>query len=889
MNHRFNNIHFQEDLKSNLDNFLSIQKNKYPEKDVLKIDLHCHDYNSNVPDELIGRMLRVPETWLSSERLIAELEKNGCDALTITNHNNARSCYIMQDKGFDILTAAEFSCWVPDFETGIHVLAYGFTPEQEVQLEKKKKSIYQFLQYARKHNIPTVWAHPLYHYAAKRLPSKDFFDKMLLIFERFETLNGQRDTWQNLLVKEWIEQITPKTIDQYAKEFGFDPREYCVDPYKKSLTGGSDSHTGFFAGMTGSLLHISDLQTRLQTSSKSELALEALRRGDIVPFGSHQNTEKLTIAFLNYVCQIALNYKDPGLVRLLLHKGETSDKILSLLVSNLFCEVKKHKVTMSFIKLFHDSMMGEKPSFMKKLLLPSHYKPIFEETVNIAEASQQTAENSIGKYYDAILSINNQLTNLLANRLSKKVAGMNIAKEIEAKSIESIIENLELPTDIRSYISKDESNPSFDISKFLDGLSFPFFASVFILSAHFTSAKAMFHTRPFLREFSKRLGKLEQPQRILWLTDTFGDKNGISIFLREMYAKIKENKLPIDIIICSNEVEPDDNLIVLKPISEFAIPLYNSQKICVPNFVELHNLFLKGEYDRIICSTEGIMGICGLYLKHAYTVEASFYMHTDWLMFARKVLNITDQNLDRLRRMLRFFYKSFDRVFVLNSDQKTWLTRKDMSLKEKQVFQTAHWVNSCFSRREANKTELFGITNDTPLLLYVGRISKEKGVLELPVIYKQVKAAHKNTRIAIIGQGPTLVELREKIPDGIFLDWIEQSKLSFLYSSADILLLPSKFDTFCNVVLEALSCGLPVIAYNKKGPKDIILHNKCGYLVNTPNEIGEKAINFLSSALKDSFREAAIERAKEYNAQSIINNFLDSVGIHEQSENKHNG
>ena len=879
MEYPLNNSHFQENLKNSLDHFLSIQNNKFPEKDVLKIDLHCHDYNSNVPDELIGRMLRVPETWLSSERLIAELEKNGCNALTITNHNNARSCYIMQDKGFDVLTAAEFSCWVPDFEIGIHVLAYGFTLEQEVQLEKKKKSVYQFLQYACKHNIPTIWAHPLYHYASKRLPSKDFFDKMLLIFERFETLNGQRDTWQNLLVKEWIEQITPETIDRYAKEFGFDPREYCVDPYKKSLTGGSDSHMGFFAGMTGSLLHVPNLQTRLQTSSKSELVLEALRGGNIAPFGSHQNTEKLTIAFLNYVCQIALNYKDPGLVRLLLHKGETSDKILSLLVSNLFCEVQKHKVTMSFIKLFHDSMMGEKPSFVKKLLLPSHYKPIFEETVTIAEASQQTADNSIEKYYDAILSINNQLTDLLANRLEKKITGLNIAKKVETQSIESIIESLELPTDIRSYISGGDSNSSFDASKFLDGLSFPFFASLFILGAHFTSAKTMFHTRPFLREFSKRLGKLEQPQRILWLTDTFGDKNGISVFLREMHTKIKENNLPVDIITCSNDLDSDDNLIVLKPILEFAVPIYNSQKICIPNFIELHNLFLKGEYDRIICSTEGIMGICGLYLKHAYTVEANFYMHTDWLMFARKVLNITGHNLDRVRRMLRFFYKSFDKVFVLNSDHRAWLTGKDMNLEEERVFQTAHWVNPCFSRREEDKTKLFGITNDTPLLLYVGRISKEKGVLELPAIYKQVKDVHKGVRLAIVGQGPALAELRERIPDGIFIDWVEQSELSFIYSSSDVLLLPSKFDTFCNVALEALSCGLPVIAYNKKGPKDIILHNKCGYLVDTPIEIGEKAIDFLSLASKEAFKEAAMEQAREYDAQSIISKLFDSVGI----------
>ena len=184
MNHKLNKTHFQEELRENLDKYLSLQQDIFPQKDILKIDLHCHDYNSNVPDELIGRMLRVPETWFPSERLLARLEKNNCNALTITNHNNARSCYMLQDKGIDILTAAEFSCWIPDFEIGIHVLTYGFTSEQEVQLDKLRKNLYLFLQYTRKHNIPTFWAHPLYHYAVKKMPPKDFFDKMLLIFER---------------------------------------------------------------------------------------------------------------------------------------------------------------------------------------------------------------------------------------------------------------------------------------------------------------------------------------------------------------------------------------------------------------------------------------------------------------------------------------------------------------------------------------------------------------------------------------------------------------------------------------------------------------------------------------------------------------------------------
>ncbi len=876
------NIHFQKDLKNELDRFLAAQEAKYEKKNTLKIDLHCHDYNSDVPDELIGRILRVPETWISSERLIDKLKQNGCNALTITNHNNARSCYIQQDKGIDVLTAAEFSCWVPDFKIGIHVLAYGFTPEQETKLNKLRKNIYTFLQYTYKHNIPTIWAHPLYHYSVKKIPPKAFFDKMLLIFERFETLNGQRDSWQNLLVKEWIGQVNEETIDNYSKVFDIDPYEYCSNPYRKVLTGGSDSHMGLFAGITGSYLYVPDLENLLKVSSRSELALEALRNGDIAPFGAHQNTEKLTIAFLNYVCQIALNYKDPGLVRLLLHKGNMKEKIVSLLSSNIFSEVQKHKVTMSFIKLFYDCMLGEKPSFFKKLLIPSQYKPVFENATHIAELHHKNNSNYVDEFYTSILSINNQLTSLLANRLSKKISDLDLEEKIGEKSLNAVIENLELPIYIRSYIDKGEGNSDFDLSKFLDGLSFPFFASLFVLGAHFTSAKTMFHTRPFLRRFSKELGTLEQPKRILWLTDTFDDRNGVSMFLQEMHKQIRENDLPIDIMTCSSKLESTDNLVVLKPLAEFQIPIYKDQNICIPNIVELHNLFLQGEYDRIICSTEGIMGLCGLYLKNAYTVEASFYMHTDWLMFARKVLNITGHNLDRVRRFLRFFYQSFDRVLVLNSDQKKWLTGPDMSLKSHNVSQTAHWVNACFSPKQRNKKELFGVDEDTQILLYVGRISKEKGVLEFPRIYKQVRATHKNTRIVIVGKGSVSNQLQKEIPDAIFIDWIEQSKLPAIYSSADVLLLPSRFDTFCNVVLEALSCGLPVIAYNNKGPKDIVLHNECGYLVGSEKEMAEKTIEFLTSKLQDEFRTAAIRRAKDFNADHIIGKLLDTLGMNEE-------
>jgi glycosyltransferase involved in cell wall biosynthesis len=874
------NNDFQKLMKEELNQFLLEEKQRFPVTETLKIDLHCHDYNSDIPDELIGRILNVPETWLPVKKLLEELQRKKCDTFTVTNHNNARSCYELQDKGYDILTGAEFSCMTPDFGIGIHVLAYGFTPEQEVKLEKLRKNVYHFQEYARASNIPTIWAHPLYHYAKKQNPSQDFFDKMMLIFERFEVLNGQRDTWQNLLVKEWIQQTAKETIDKHASKFGIDPIHFCIDPYRKSMSGGSDCHFGIFAGMTGTYLHVPQLKERLKNESRSQLALEAILNGRMSPYGMYQNTEKMTIAFLNYACQIALNYKDPGLLRLILHKGTVADKIISLTASNLFCEVQKHKVTTSFLQTFNDSMTGKKPPVLKKLIVKSAYKPIFKETVNLAKTQQKNTPTVVDEFYNSILSINDRLYAILAKRLDKRLAEIKTKDYSNIETLNVLLDKLELPSSIRAYINKDNKTQKkgIDISGFLDDLSFPFFGASFILAAHFTSAKTLYQTRPLLRDFSKNLGKYQHPERILWLTDTFGESNGISTFLKQMHLEIKKRNLPIDIVCCHSKLESDDHLTVLKPVKEFSLPFYSEQDFKIPNFVELHNLFLQGGYDRIICSTEGVMGLFGLYLKHAYTVEASFYMHTDWLMFARKVLNIEKHNLNRVKRILRSFYKAFDKIFVLNSDQKEWLSGSQMNLPPEKVHKTAHWVNPLFMPKRSKKESLFGITDNSPVLLYVGRISHEKGVLEIPAIYEHVKQSVPQVKMVFVGKGPAQKHLKKEMPKSVFIDWVDQNELSDIYSSANLLVLPSRFDTFCNVVLEALSCGLPVIAYKTKGPKDIIRNGQDGFLVDTLSEMQEQIIKFLQNDDTEKFKTSAIERSQTYNPDVIIAELMKTAG-----------
>ncbi|MCR9684644.1 glycosyltransferase [Vibrio antiquarius] len=65
--------------------------------------------------------------------------------------------------------------------------------------------------------------------------------------------------------------------------------------------------------------------------------------------------------------------------------------------------------------------------------------------------------------------------------------------------------------------------------------------------------------------------------------------------------------------------------------------------------------------------------------------------------------------------------------------------------------------------------------------------------------------------------------------------FIDSNKLREIYNSSDVFLMPSHMETFGKTTLEALACGLPVVAYNSTGPKDIILHEYNGYLSSPYN------------------------------------------------------
>jgi len=104
---------------------------------------------------------------------------------------------------------------------------------------------------------------------------------------------------------------------------------------------------------------------------------------------------------------------------------------------------------------------------------------------------------------------------------------------------------------------------------------------------------------------------------------------------------------------------------------------------------------------------------------------------------------------------------------------------------------------------------------EVPIQLYVGRVAVEKNIEAF------LDTTEPGTKV-VVGDGPAREALEARYPGALFLGALSGRALAGAYAGADILVFPSRTDTFGLVMIEALACGTPVAAYPVTGPVDIL-------------------------------------------------------------------
>jgi len=145
--------------------------------------------------------------------------------------------------------------------------------------------------------------------------------------------------------------------------------------------------------------------------------------------------------------------------------------------------------------------------------------------------------------------------------------------------------------------------------------------------------------------------------------------------------------------------------------------------------------------------------------------------------------------------------------------------------------------------------------NDGKLnILFVGRPEKRKGLDYLLRAYARVKSEIPESRLIVVGAGVRGGNKYEKISaelgvkDVVYTGFVPDAELPSYYRSADIFCAPAvSGESFGIILLEAMACGVSVIASNVPGYASVLSHGEEGLLVEPGNEVSlEQAIRYLS-------------------------------------------
>ncbi len=118
----------------------------------------------------------------------------------------------------------------------------------------------------------------------------------------------------------------------------------------------------------------------------------------------------------------------------------------------------------------------------------------------------------------------------------------------------------------------------------------------------------------------------------------------------------------------------------------------------------------------------------------------------------------------------------------------------------------------------------------SPVILYAGRLSREKGLELVAPLRQQLLGYGLNARFVFVGDGPMRRELETLCPDGVFPGSLPHDRVAEAMASADVFFFPSATDTLGNVVLEAQAAGLPVVVSDRGGPRQHMAHTHTGFV-----------------------------------------------------------
>lgn len=306
--------------------------------------------------------------------------------------------------------------------------------------------------------------------------------------------------------------------------------------------------------------------------------------------------------------------------------------------------------------------------------------------------------------------------------------------------------------------------------------------------------------------------------RVGMFTDTFDEINGVAGTMRRLAQHAEHSKRISMTVITTGEGVASDHLVRLLPVGSLPLPAYldPSWRLGVPSALELLRLIEERGLDVIHIATPGPVGLCALLVARTLGLPVVVSHHTE---LARYALELTGDRLaaEVATLGLRWLYGQARRVYVPSRHVGAGLADEGVDPSRMILFgRGVDVVRFDPTHRSTAMRRRIGGKAST-VVLYVGRLSKEKGIFSLAQAMRTASATSPALRLAVVGDGPDRDAMAAALTgvSHTFLGTLTGQDLAAAYASADIFCLPSETETFGQVVLEAAASGLPAIVSDR--------------------------------------------------------------------------
>jgi glycosyltransferase involved in cell wall biosynthesis/predicted metal-dependent phosphoesterase TrpH len=667
----------------------------------------------------------------------------------------------------DFVIGEEVSAFFPTEALHVHVLVWGIDEARHREINELRFNIFELADYLRAEHIPHALAHPLSVVSELR---PEHYAQLMLLFGVWETRNGSSTPIENQITAELV-AASAALIPTLAKQYERKPAAAAIRPI-----AGSDDHGGLDVGGTYT-------QIRLGHGETDPFA--ALMRRKALLRGTQGSTAKTAHTAISLLVQGGDTDARNRLSRTLVQRAMRTGIPWSMLEGPRSRHIAGRVVGLAI----DPPWRREGPAALRRAAASS-----------AAEVIRSGALVGGGIRHDQLAAIAESAWERTVRESLKRLRKTGFFRREALDDWKSLGQSQAL-------------------------------IAPYLLAATSLARQRVHATRVHAALADERLLEpwpTPAEPHVAMFTDTFEEINGVAAVLQPLVEFASDKGWPLTMVSCGKQRISAPTHETFEALDRFGFDVYEEFPLFVPPVLQLLRWCEDSSVDIIHAATPGPMGMIAAILARTLSLPFVASYHTD---LPRLGFFLTSDHIVReaLWSYVKGFYNQAEVIFCPSRAVQDDLVLHGVRTRFENLDQAIDAARFMPGRRSDEVRRVLG--GGKKVVLWVGRMSPEKGLDFLALVYGRLLQLRDDAHLVLVGDGPYREELTRLMPTASFLGYRTGDELATIYASCDLFVFPGRAETFGQVLLEAAASGLPSVVTAGTGVDENVADDETALVV----------------------------------------------------------